>query len=129
MSNAKLTQFAGHLYLNLETYRKNGQAVATPVWFVQEQDTFYVRTVADSGKIKRIRNNPRVRVMPCGMRGEPEGEWVEGYAREADAAQAGHARKLFDKKYGLRKKLFELVNRLDESKMTIIVIQIRADGT
>lgn len=128
MTNDKLAQFAGQLYLNLETYRKNGQAVATPVWFVQEHDTFYVRTVANSGKVKRIRNNPRVRLMPCGMRGEPQGAWVAGCARQADAAQARHARQLFDKKYGLRKQLFELVNRLDESKMTIIVIQIQADG-
>jgi hypothetical protein len=57
-----LAQFAGQQYLNLETYRKTGQAMPTPVWFLEDNGTLYVRTVANSGQVKRIRNNSRVRV-------------------------------------------------------------------
>ncbi len=84
----KLVQFANQQFMNVETFRKNGQGVQTPVWFVQDDRTLYVRTVDGSGKVKRIRNNPRVRVMPCGVRGEPMGEWVEGQARFADADES-----------------------------------------
>ena len=56
--------FAGQKYLSLETVRKNGTAVRTPVWFAGEPPagtpaTLYFYTIADTGKMKRIRNNPR----------------------------------------------------------------------
>ena len=91
MSSGKLSQFAGEKYLNLETYRKNGKAVATPVWFAQDGGVLYIYSLADAGKVKRIRNNPRVRVAPCDMRGKLEGEWVEARARivQGDEAAKG----------------------------------------
>jgi len=55
-----IEQFKDQNYLNLQTYRKNGEAIATPVWFVQDGDKFYVRTIAGSGKVKRIHNNAKV---------------------------------------------------------------------
>ena len=57
-------------FLNLETFRKNGNGVKTPVWFVQEGEVLYVRTIADSGKVKRIRNNQQVNVAPCKANGD-----------------------------------------------------------
>ena len=64
MSDEKLNQFAGEKYINLETFRKSGAAVATPVWFAEDLGVFYVYSLANAGKVKRIRNNPRVRLMP-----------------------------------------------------------------
>jgi len=52
-----LDLLVGQQYLNLETFRKNGMGVKTPVWFVQEGDTFFIRTMASSGKVKRVRLN------------------------------------------------------------------------
>lgn len=72
--SANTAQFKSHKFLNLETVRKSGVTVATPVWFVEHDGKFYVRTVSDAGKVKRIRNNGQVRIMPCGQRGEPKGE-------------------------------------------------------
>ena len=66
------TQFQGQMYLNLETYRKSGQAIVTPVWFaVDQQDSglLYVRTYAKMGKVKRLRNNHKVRAVPCDRTG------------------------------------------------------------
>ncbi|HSE38460.1 MAG TPA: PPOX class F420-dependent oxidoreductase, partial [Blastocatellia bacterium] len=86
MSYEKISQFAGEKYLNVETYRKTGVAVATPVWFAEEAGILYIYSLANAGKVKRIRNNPRVRIIPCDMRGKPKGEWVEARARVLDGA-------------------------------------------
>ena len=85
-----VAQFANANYLNLETFRKSGIGVCTPVWFAQapaQSDAmsgpavFYVYSEADAGKVKRVRNNPKVRVAPCDMRGNLRGAWVDARAR------------------------------------------------
>jgi PPOX class probable F420-dependent enzyme len=58
-------------YVLLTTFRKNGEAVPTPVWIVALADgTAGFTTEIDSGKVKRIRNNPAVTVQPCTLRGK-----------------------------------------------------------
>lgn len=123
MSSAKLNQFAGQKYLNLETYRKNGAAVATPVWFAEDAGVLYIYSLANAGKVKRIRNNPRVRVMSCDARGKPKGEWVEGVARILDAAGAERAHRLLDKKYGWMKKIGGLYSKLMKRERAAIAIE------
>jgi len=120
----KLAQFAKQQFINVETYRRNGQGVPTPVWFVEDQDTLYVRTGDNSGKVKRIRNNPRVRVMPCDVRGGPLGEWVEGQARFVDAAETKQVGQLLTRKYGFQKVMFEIMSRLQGRKYTVIAINV-----
>jgi PPOX class probable F420-dependent enzyme len=120
----KLVQFQKQQYLSVETFRKNGQGVPTPVWFAQDGNTLYVRTVDGSGKVKRIRNNPRVRVMPCGVRGQPMGEWVEGQARFAGADESDRANSLLTRKYGLMKVMFELAAKFQRRQYTVIAISI-----
>jgi len=118
----RLAQFRKQQYLNVETFRKNGQGVPTPVWFVQDGDTLYVRTVDGSGKVKRIRNNPRVRVTPCDVGGKPKGEWVEGQARFASADESKKVNGLLSRKYGLMKVMFELMGTFQGRKYTVIAI-------
>jgi len=118
----KLAQFANQQFINVETFRKNGQGVPTPVWFVQDGDTLYVRTVDGSGKVKRIRNNPRVRVTPCDVGGKPKGEWVEGQARFASADEGEKVNGLLSRKYGLMKVMFELMGKFQGRKYTVIAI-------
>src|SRR5437660_3569862 len=80
--------FAGQRYLNLETFKKSGQGVKTPVWFAADPSAkldsndakLYVYTIGVSGKVKRIRNNPRVNVAPCDMRGGLRGDWAPARA-------------------------------------------------
>ena len=59
-----LKQFEKQQYLNIETFRKNGQGVKTPVWFVEDGETLLVWTEAGSGKARRIRSDSTVRVAP-----------------------------------------------------------------
>jgi PPOX class probable F420-dependent enzyme len=58
-------------YVLLTTFRKNGEGVATPVWIVALPDgTAGFTTEVDSGKVKRIRNNPSATLQPCSLRGK-----------------------------------------------------------
>jgi PPOX class probable F420-dependent enzyme len=68
-------------YLNLATFRRDGRAVETPVWFAEHAGHLYVFSEAKAGKMKRLRNDSRVRVATCGALGALRGEWLEGTAR------------------------------------------------
>jgi len=101
------TAFAGKKYLNLETFKKNGEGVKTPVWFAADPAAnldssaakLYIYTIGESGKVKRMRNNPRVKIAPCDMRGNVLGEWVDAQAQIVTGAEAAHGMKLLNKKY------------------------------
>ena len=90
-------------YVSLTTYRKDGTAVATPVWHVRHGDELYVVTEADTWKVKRIRNNSRVVVTVCGARGgiAPGAPSAEGTARLLDEAGTQRARTMLARKYVL----------------------------
>ena len=59
-------------FLLLTTFRKTGAAVSTPVWVARDGDALLASTPKDSGKIKRLRNDPRVELVPCGRFGKPK---------------------------------------------------------
>jgi uncharacterized protein len=86
-------------YISLATFRKNGSPVYTPVWFGERDDKLYVMTRSDSGKYKRIRNNPKVRIAPCTMRGKITGPESEATARILPAEDWPWARKTIERKY------------------------------
>src|SRR5689334_18846042 len=65
-----LSRFEGENVISLETYRRNGEPVRTPVWFLKENGILYVHTGDNTGKVKRIRRNPKVRVAPSHFRGK-----------------------------------------------------------
>ena len=122
---SSLDQFHKQNYLNIETYRKTGVGVRTPVWFVLDDHTFYVRTQADSGKVKRIRNNPQVKIAPCKMDGTLLDDWIPATAREIKGAETDkEIDRQFDKKYGLMKKLFALGGSLQRRQETILEIKV-----
>jgi PPOX class probable F420-dependent enzyme len=120
MGADKLAKLAEHKYINLETYRKNGQPVGTPVWFMIDNNLVYIVTASDTGKAKRLRNNPAVRIMPSGFRGEPKGEWMEGKARFAEGTEAERAIQLRKKKYGLQARLAGMIR----GASTVIAIEL-----
>jgi uncharacterized protein len=124
MSGNKISQFLNQKYINLETYRKNGQAVQTPVWFAIEDNMIYVRTDNNSGKIKRARNNPHVRITPSNARGQPKGEWVDGEMRIPSTAESERANQLLRQKYGLQGKIIRIVNKIRKTRPIVISIQI-----
>ena len=120
-----LSQFEKQQYLNVETFRKNGNGVKTPVWFVQDGEKLVVWTEIGSGKARRIRNNGSVRIAPSKADGTPIGEWVSATALVDDSASGLEQLKtLMSKKYGVMFAIFGVMGRLRRSKYTRIQIQI-----
>lgn len=111
MSSEKLAILADHKYINLESYKKSGQAVRTPVWFVISGDEIFVLTSQNTGKVKRIKNNQAIKIMPCGIRGDSKGEWIDGVARIATESEMQNTIKLRYKKYGFRAKIIGLFKK------------------
>jgi len=86
-------------YISLTTFRKNGAGVPTPVWFGEDGDKLYVMTGSFSGKYKRIRSNPQVRVAACTIRGKIAGPQFTASARILPPAEHESARQAINRKY------------------------------
>jgi uncharacterized protein len=99
-------EIRGQKYIALATFRKNGQVVNTPVWFAEHDGKLYVKTRSDSGKYKRIRNNPQVKVAACTMGGKIIGPEFAGTARLLPAAQWPEAQNAMHRKYWLARLPF-----------------------
>jgi PPOX class probable F420-dependent enzyme len=91
----------GQKYISLTTFRKSGDAVRTPIWFGEQDDQLYVMTRGDSGKYKRIRNNPSVQIAPCTLRGKITGPDFAATARILPPEDWPRARKTLQRKYWL----------------------------
>jgi PPOX class probable F420-dependent enzyme len=105
---ANLERYKKEQYINVETFRKNGAGVKTPVWFVEFNGKLCFTTEAGSGKVKRMHNNPSVNITPCKMDGTVTGEWQPAAIRFMQADEVQAMDKAYSKKYGLMKVLFEL---------------------
>jgi PPOX class probable F420-dependent enzyme len=120
-----MSQLGVHNYINLETYKKNGRPVRTPVWFVQDNNgIIYIRTAKNSGKVRRVRNNPHVRIVPCDIRGRPKGEWIDGTVEIISEDEVEKINELIGQKYGWRTKVFGIMYKLRNIKFIIVSIHI-----
>ena len=117
----KLEQFLDQKYINLETYKKDGTPIRTPVWFVIDNNVIYVITRESTGKVKRLRNNQNVRIVPCSFKGEPKNEWVKGAAEKITGDEADKVIKLRKKKYGM---FVRLIGIFTSQKGNIVVYSI-----
>ena len=123
--------FAGHKYLNLETFKKSGEGVKTPVWFATDPSVsldssnakLYVYTIGVSGKVKRIRNSSRVRIAPCDMRGRVLGEWVAARAEIVTGEEAARGMQLLNKKYFPWKQMLDFFAMFRRRERTVFVIR------
>lgn len=122
--------FTGKRYLSLETYRKNGTAVRTPVWFAEappardaDAPKLYIYTIGNTGKVKRIRNNSRVRIAPCDMRGGNLGEWVEAQAEILTGEEAALGMRLLNQKYVPWKQLLDFFASFRRRQRVVMAIR------
>ena len=122
--------FRDHKYISLETFKKSGEGVKTPVWFAADPASdlsgegarLYMYTIGNTGKVKRIRNNPHVKIAPCTLKGEVLGDWTEANAEILTGETASQAMKLLNKKYFPLKQLlgfFALFSRRERIVMAI----------
>lgn len=123
--NNTLKQFEKQQYLSIETFRKNGQGVKTPVWFAQKGDTLHIWTGVASGKVKRIRNNGSVRISPSTASGESLGEWVNAHAAVYDSdINVNETETLFKKKYGLFFRILSSLNKWRGGKYASVEVTL-----
>jgi PPOX class probable F420-dependent enzyme len=109
-ASAEFATLAGKRYLNLETFRRNGTGVRTPVWFATDSaavPTLYVYTTVDSGKAKRIRLNGAVRIAPCDARGGVIGSWIGARAAIVGADEFARGMRLINRKYRPWKQILD----------------------
>jgi PPOX class probable F420-dependent enzyme len=110
---ATTAELAREPYISLETFKKDGTGVKTPVWCAGLDGTIVIFTDGTSYKVKRLRNDPRVRVAPCDVRGNVRGPWTEGRGRIVDdAAIIERAHRALREKYGWLMRLADVGSKL-----------------
>lgn len=117
-------------YLSLETFKKSGEGVKTPVWFAADpnadvstkQARLYVYTIGNTGKVKRIRNNGRVRIAPCTARGQVLGEWAEARAEIVSDEEARRGMALLNKKYFPLKQILGIFAAFSRRERIVMAI-------
>ena len=123
--------FRDHKYLNLESFKKSGEGVKTPVWFAADPGSelgganakLYIYTIGNTGKVKRIRNNGRIKIAPCTIKGELLGEWTDASAEIINGDEAGRAMKLLNKKYFPLKQLLDFFAFFRRRKREVMAIR------
>jgi PPOX class probable F420-dependent enzyme len=119
---------AGRKYISLETFRKSGEGIKTPVWFAEAAldspaPFLYVYTIGNSGKAKRIRNNSRVRIAPCDMRGNVLGDFVEARAKILQGDAAAEGMRALNRKYAPWKQLLDIFGSLRKRQQIVLAIR------
>ena len=109
------TQITGK-YLSVTSFKRDGTAVATPMWFVADNGHLLVETDAGSAKVKRIRRNPEVRIAPCTASGKLRGEPIAAHVEIVPESGREQAEQLMARKYRVDRVLilpiYRLVQRL-----------------
>lgn len=118
-----LDQFKKQKYINVETYRKSGEGVRTPVWFIESNGEFLFNTEETSAKVKRIRRNPAVKIAACNVRGDIKGEFIPGIARFLSVEETALAKKTYSKKYGVMGLIFESLGNSRKSARVFLAVK------
>ena len=101
--------YADATYISLETFKRDGNGVKTPVWCAplrqqsgdQSVDQIVVFSEAKAFKVKRLRRDPKIRVARCDFRGKVSGAWCSGTGRLADSkSEEADAYAALREKYG-----------------------------
>jgi PPOX class probable F420-dependent enzyme len=89
-------------YMRFTTFRRDGRAVATPVWLVHlPQGEIGFSTGKDSGKAKRLSHTSRVTLQACDRSGGSlHGPVLDGRARLVSGAELEQIRRAIRAKYG-----------------------------
>lgn len=106
-----LGQLESEKYISVETFKKSGDGVKTPVWFVIKDQTIFVITRNQTGKFKRLKSNTRVNVAICSMRGNTRGEWASGNATILADDMVKEVSRWRDRKYGFVSRLARFMSK------------------
>jgi uncharacterized protein len=91
-------QFTGK-YLSLESFKRDGTGVATPLWFVTGDGKIFAITGDGSYKVRRIRRNPAVTVAECTASGRLRSSRVSARAQVLPDSELPRVQQLMARKY------------------------------
>ena len=116
----------GQRYVRLTTFRRSGKAVPTTVWYALVDGKAYVFTSANSGKVKRIRNNPSVTLTPSNFRGKPKTPGsIEAEARVMGKDEEEMPNRAIDRKHGWQYRLFNRILELPRNPPEHVFLELR----
>lgn len=116
-------------YINIESFKRDGGGVKTPVWVAPLDGKMVVFTLGDSFKVKRVGRNPKVRVAACDVRGNVRGDWYDGTCVIVDdPAHEARAYAALREKYGLMMKMGDFFSKLSGRIKRRKVLEISLDG-
>ncbi len=120
-----IMSLADERYINLESFKRDGTGVRTPVWVAPLEGALVIFTLVESFKVRRIARDPRVRVAACDVRGKLRGPWHEGRCvRVEDPELERRAYAALRRKYGLQMRLGDVLSRLSGRMKRRIVMKI-----
>lgn len=115
LTDPTLSALADERFVSLTTFRRSGERVSTPVWVARDGDALIVTTPEASGKVKRLRNSPRVEIRPSSRMGQVRdgAEPVAGVAEIlADRDSRERLTGIIRRKYGLEYRIVMGIERL-----------------
>jgi len=116
--------YDGDKYVSITSFRKDGRAVPTAVWFARDGEALVVWTVIDSGKVKRIRRSGEVTVAPCDVRGHVKGPAVPATATICDFDRSDQIRKIIARRYGIVGRITMKMSELRRGKTGTVGLSI-----
>lgn len=115
MTSDLTARLADEKFVSLTTYKKNGDAVASPMWIGRDGDTLVVWTPAETWKVRRVRRDPRVRLIPCGRTGKVDTTQpaLTGQAEVIDDhREVSRIESIIRRKYGLVYRVMTVVETI-----------------
>jgi PPOX class probable F420-dependent enzyme len=130
VTNPDFASLDGESYLSLETFRRDGRGVRTPVWFARRGAHLYVFTERDAGKVKRLRNEGRARIAACNVRGRIHGDARAARVRIVDDTETESlAYAALHAKYGWQMRAVDFFSALSGRIHGRAVLEIAPDET
>jgi PPOX class probable F420-dependent enzyme len=105
-----LTELADARYVVLRTYRRDGTAIDTPIWFDIQADSMIFRTKIGP-KTKRLTANPNVELVVCDYRGRvgSTATTFAGRATILSGVEAEEANRALHRRYGWQWNVVPLI--------------------
>ena len=116
-----ISTLSQYQYIKLETLKRNGVGVPTTVWFTIDGRKINVVTRNQTGKVKRLRNNPSVRIAPCGIRGSSKVNGTTERLFWQIKKSIDNALSLRNKKYGFKARLSGLLSRTKGQLVGVVI--------
>jgi PPOX class probable F420-dependent enzyme len=130
MTSTNAIPFDDSKYVNLRSFKRDGSAVDTPVWFATLGDRIVIFTDGTSYKVKRIRRNPKVELARCNARGGLLGPWLSGQCRivEGEPELVSQAYDALNAKYGLVMRLGTVLSTIAGRVKRRLILEATLDA-